>query len=71
MGCRKTSVRIDEELLSAAREALGTDTIRETIDRALREVLRARARAAEVRALATMEGLDLADADVMAGAWRR
>ena len=73
MGCRKTSVSIDEELLAAAKEALGTETVRETIDRALREVLqqgRTRARAEEVRALETMDGLDLADPEVTSSAWR-
>ena len=49
---------------------LGTSSIKETIDGALREVLRAEARRREIRALAVMDGLDLADEKVMARAWR-
>jgi len=70
MGVRKTSVEINEELLSAAQQALSTTTIKDTIEEALREVLRAKARRAEVTALSTMQGMDLADPVVMSGAWR-
>ena len=70
MGVRKTSVEINEELLSAARQVLSTSTIKDTIEEALREVVRARARREEVAALSTMEGMDLADPVVMSGAWR-
>jgi len=70
MGARKTSVAIDEELLSAAQSVLQTRTVRATIEQALLEVLRARARQEEAEALAEMRGMDLADPDVMAGAWR-
>lgn len=67
---RKTSVTIDEELLAAAQQILATRTVRETVQEAFREVIRAQARRQEVRALTTMDGLDLADPDVMSGAWR-
>ena len=70
MTARKTSVAIDEELLAAAKEALNTTTVRATIEQALLEVLRARARREEVEALRSMDGIDLADPTVMAGAWR-
>lgn len=70
MAIRKTSVAIDDELLSEAKDALGTKTVRETIHASLLEVLRHRARLAEVEALTTLQGLDLADEEVMAGAWR-
>jgi len=70
MPSRKTSVEIDEELLEGVRRALDTSTLRETIEAAFREVLRAEARRQEVRALRAMEGMDLANAEVMAGAWR-
>ena len=69
MGIRKTSVAIDEQLLAAVKEALGTTTVRGTIEQALLEVLRVRARAEEVRALSRMEGSDLADDEIMSGAW--
>ena len=51
-------------------DVLGTSSIKETIDSALREVMRAEARRREIRALAVMDGLDLADEKVMAKAWR-
>ncbi|HEX6903160.1 MAG TPA: hypothetical protein VF789_25810 [Thermoanaerobaculia bacterium] len=67
---RKTSVEINEELLLAVQRTLSTTTIRDTIEEAFREVLRAQARREEVEALSEMSGMDLADPDVMAGAWR-
>ena len=70
MSTRKTSVEINENLLSAVQRVLATTTIKDTIEEAFREVLRAEARREEVEALATMDGLDLADPEVMAGAWR-
>lgn len=70
MTSRKTSVVIDEDLLEAVQHVLDTRTVRETIEHAFREVLRQRARFDEIEALARMDGLDLADAEVMAGAWR-
>ena len=70
MGMRKTSVAIDEELLAAAQAALNTKTIKDTVEHALLEVLRAKARRDEVRALSSMDGRDLADEHAMRGAWR-
>lgn len=70
MSRRKTSVSIDEDLLVAAREALDTTTIRETIETALLEAVRARARRREAAALASMEGMELDNPAVMEGAWR-
>ena len=70
MSTKKTSILIDEELLEAAGKALGTETMRDTVEQALREVLRSQARAAEVEALSEMDGLDLADPDVMSKTWR-
>lgn len=67
---RKTSVEIDDRLIAEARRVLGTASIKETIDSALREIVRKEARQQEVQALAAMEGLDLADEGVMAKAWR-
>jgi len=67
---RKTSVEISEELLAAVQRVLSTSTIKETIDAAFREVLCVRARRDEVEALTSMDGMDLADAGIMAKAWR-
>jgi Arc/MetJ family transcription regulator len=70
MTSRKTSVEIDEQLLRRAREILGSTTVKETIDRAFREIVRQEARRQEAKALAAMDSIDLADDQVMAGAWR-
>ncbi len=67
---RKTSVVIDDELIARVRILLGTSSIRETIDKALREVERREARRQEIRALIEMDGLDLSDPAVMSKAWR-
>ena len=67
---RKTSVIIDDRLLEQVRSLLGTASIRDTIDRALREILRVEARRQEIAALSEMDGLDLANEEVMAKAWR-
>lgn len=67
---RKTSVEIDDRLIEQARVLLGTSSIKETINGALREVIRREARREEVRALAEMDGLDLSDEGIMADAWR-
>ena len=70
MSTRKTSVEINEELLAAVQRVLSTGTLKDTIEQAFQEVLKAEARREEVEALATMRGMDLVDQEVMAGAWR-
>ncbi|HYU32593.1 MAG TPA: hypothetical protein VEW48_10565 [Thermoanaerobaculia bacterium] len=70
MSSRKTSVEINEELLSAVQRILATTTIKDTIEEAFREVLRVEARREEIEALATMQGSDIADPEVMSRAWR-
>ena len=70
MSNRKTSVLIDEELLVAVKAALNTKTVKDTIERAFQEVLRAKAREEEVEALSTQKGMDLGDDEVMSRAWR-
>lgn len=67
---RKTSVEIDDRLITQARRVLGTSSIKETIDSALREIVRAEARRQEVQALSATDELDLANENVMAKAWR-
>jgi len=63
-------VVIDDELIDRVQILLGTSSIRETIDEALREVERREARRQEIRALVEMDGLDLHDPEVMSKAWR-
>ena len=70
MAVRKTSVEINEELLDAVQRVLSTGTLKETIEEAFREILRAEARREEVAALSTMSGMDLTDEKVMSKAWR-
>ncbi|MGI8677052.1 MAG: DUF2191 domain-containing protein [Nocardioidaceae bacterium] len=68
----KRLVDIDDEVLQAAREALGTKTLKDTVNASLAET----AQTAHRRAL-TEEGLqeigkllvDLGDPEVMAKAW--
>jgi Arc/MetJ family transcription regulator len=70
MPSRKTSVVIDEDLLTAVQRVLETRTVKDTIERAFLEVLRARAREEEVDALASRKGMDIGDDEVMSKAWR-
>lgn len=70
MGVRKTSVEINEELLTNVQRVLSTATLKDTIEEAFREILKAEARREEVEALSTMRGMDLMDQEVMSKAWR-
>lgn len=70
MSSRKTSVVIDEELLAKVQILLDTKTVKDTIEHAFLEVLRAKARLDEVRALSSLSGMDLDDDEVMKRAWR-
>jgi Arc/MetJ family transcription regulator len=70
MNVRKTSVEINEDLLNAVQRVLSTATLKDTIEQAFREVLRAEARREEVEALSTLRGMDLSDEKVMSRAWR-
>lgn len=71
MASRKTSVLIDEDLLTAVQDVLDTRTVKDTIEQAFLEILRVRARQEEVEALSTMRGMDLDDDQVMSKAWRQ
>ncbi len=69
-GVTKRLVDIDDADLDAAREALSTSTIKETVGRALREAAASAARRREVeRLLDGSSSLLAADAD-RARAWR-
>lgn len=66
----KRLVDIDDAALGAAREALGTRTIKDTVDVALREASALAARRRHLDRFRT-DGLpDLRDAEVMGSAWR-
>ena len=67
----KTLIDIDEEYLAAAQRVLGTDTKKDTVNAALREVTALAARRRDLQRL-TSHGLpDLNDEDVMRAAWQR
>jgi len=68
---KKTALMIDQELLKQVQEILGTATTTETLDVALREVIRVRGRARGLERLRRREGMDLDDPEVMKGAWRQ
>ena len=61
---------IDDDLVAAAKRILGTKTTTETLTEALREIIRIEGRARGLERLRRREGLDLADPEVMQGAWR-
>ena len=66
----KKLIDIDETTLDRAREVLGTDTMKDTVNQALAEVVRLAERRAHAHRLATLEGLDLDDERSMSDAWR-
>jgi Arc/MetJ family transcription regulator len=65
----RTVIDIADDLLEAARRALGTSTTAETVNRALVEVAARKARLAFLDDL-DRAAVDLADPNVMRGAWR-
>jgi len=68
---KKTALMLDQELVKQVQEILGTSTTTETLDEALREVIRVRGRARGLERLRRREGMDLDDPEVMKGAWRQ
>ena len=54
----KTTLVVDDKKIARVRKLLGTKGIRDTIDRALDEVLAVHRRSRAVEQLITMEGLD-------------
>jgi Arc/MetJ family transcription regulator len=67
---RKTSFEIDAAKVKAAKEILGTETLTDTVDAALSEVVRMRQRKTLVELLFRPGALELSDDEVMSGAWR-
>jgi hypothetical protein len=66
----RTTLVLDDRKLAKARRLLGTKGIKETIERALDEVIASEARRRAVEQLRAMKGLELDDPKVMARAWR-
>ncbi len=69
LAMRKTTLDIDEDLLSKAREILGTNGIKDTVDEALCEIVRREAGRRLITRL--KKNGDLANPEIMARAWRR
>ena len=66
---RRTTLDIDEDMLSKAREILGTRGVKDTVDEALREVVR---REAGKRLMVWWkDNEDLHNPDIMDRAWPR
>ncbi len=66
----KRLVDIDDELLEEASVVLGAATMKEAVNRSLESVVLAARRRRHGERLETMEGLDLDNPEIMAGAWR-
>lgn len=65
-GMSKHLVDLDEDALSAARTELGTTTIKDTVNEALRRTIEQR----RPRVVAALDTLAAADLDDRADAWR-
>jgi Arc/MetJ family transcription regulator len=59
---RKTTITVDDELLAKAQAVLGTHGLKDTVDEALNEIVRAALRRDLARRLETGEGLDFDEA---------
>jgi Arc/MetJ family transcription regulator len=66
---RRTTLDIDENMLSRAREILGTRGVKDTVDEALREVVRREA--GERIVMWLKQNDDLHDPAIMVRAWPR
>jgi Arc/MetJ family transcription regulator len=65
-----TQVDLDPKLLAEAADVLGTKTKKDTVNEALRRVVQDAIRRRHVDELASGALPDLADPQVMAGAWQ-
>ena len=66
----KRLVDIDDDLLEQVREMTGAATMEEAVNAALQHVVDFDLRLRHVRRLLTLDGIDLADEQVMSDAWR-
>jgi Arc/MetJ family transcription regulator len=58
---RKTTITVDDELLAKAQAVLGTHGLKDTVDQALTEIVRAALRRDLADRLETGEGLDFSE----------
>jgi Arc/MetJ family transcription regulator len=68
-GVRRTTLDIDEEMLAKAREILGTRGIKDTVEEALREVVRQEAGRRLIALYKDNE--DFGNPEIMERAWPR
>ena len=66
----KRLVDIDDDLLTEARLLTGAATMKEAVNAALQQVIDTELRRRHLQRLETGAGTDLADDEVMRGAWR-
>jgi Arc/MetJ family transcription regulator len=66
----KRLIDVDDELIEAAKAYLGTTTLKDTVNTALREITARRDVEAYLAWWATDPLPDLRDPEIMAGAWR-
>ena len=66
----KRLIDVDDTLLEQASDVLRTRTMKDTVNQALGEVVRAELRRRHADRLVRMDGLEIDDSEVMAGAWR-
>ena len=66
----KRLIDVDEDTLAQAREILGAATTKDTVNRALAEVVLLAERRAHAHRLSGMQDLDLDDDRIMPGTWR-
>jgi Arc/MetJ family transcription regulator len=71
VGMAKTLIDVDEGYLAAAQEALHTETKKDTVNAALREVAALAARRRDLQRLVSDAMADLGDDEVMRAAWQR
>jgi Arc/MetJ family transcription regulator len=67
----KTLIDVDDQYLAAAQAALHTETKKDTVNAALREVAALAARRRDLQRLSSGGLADLEDDDVMREAWRQ
>jgi Arc/MetJ family transcription regulator len=67
----KTLIDVNEDDLAAAQQVLHTQTKKDTVNAALREVVALAARRRDLQRLTSGALPDLADDDVMRAAWQR
>lgn len=66
----KRLIDIDDALLEQARIVTGAATMKETVNAALRHTVEAELRLRHAQRLANLDGIDLADDEIMDAAWR-